>query len=217
MGKKITLTELCAQTGVLIEDSDLNDTNFPPVEESTLGRQLMVRTLMDHYSTEDILESICRAKVQGAAGPADIFDLLSTVAKENRSDYKTKIDFVAFGSPYIRYGKEYYPCLTIKDDKAVLTLEHNEQWKAGYVVKAKMTKDLTPEQVTKKSTRTYGQIDSESVNLVLENQIKDILSQTKVDSIVISGTDFNDSKERHKITISVDTTNGMIRIEKNPS
>lgn len=209
--KQITLTELCAQTGVLIEDSDLNDTNFPSVEESTLGRPLMMRVIMDQDDTEGAIESIRR---KGLAGPADIFDMVSSMEND---DLSGKIRYVAFGSSHLRDGKEYYPCLRIENKKAVLTLEHNTHWGSGWVVLAKSTKDLTREQAKKESTRTYGQTDSESVNLVLETQLKMTLSQTKVDSIVISGTDFNDNKERHKITISVNATNGMITIEKNPS
>jgi hypothetical protein len=131
--KKITLTELCAQVGVLIQDSDLNDTNFPSVDQSALNKPLIMRVLMDTDSTKDILKSIRRAK--GAVGPADIFDMVSSTEKDERSG---KISYVAFGSPHLRDGKEYYPCLRIKDNKAVLTLEHNNhRWRDGWVILAK--------------------------------------------------------------------------------
>jgi hypothetical protein len=128
--KKITLTELCAQIGVLIQDSDLNDTNFPSVDQSALGKPLIMRVLMDTESPEEILESINHKGV----GPADIFDMVSSIEKDERSG---KISYVAFGSPHIRDGKECYPCLTIKENKAILTLEHNTHWRDGWVILAK--------------------------------------------------------------------------------
>ena len=54
--------------------------------------------------------------------------------------------------------------------------------------------------------------DAENVTSVIEEEIKNILGSTRVYSIKITGTDFNDGRENHKISITVNSNN--IEIEK---
>ena len=54
--------------------------------------------------------------------------------------------------------------------------------------------------------------DSDNVTSVLEKEIKQILKDTRVHTIKITGSDFNDGKENHTITITV--SNNKIEIVK---
>lgn len=133
--KQITLTELCTQANIMIEDQDLNNTNFPQVNQSDLKKQVVWKVLMDTENIEYLLESIRNNKRLGG-GHANVFDLVSSFADDDRSG-KTNLKFIAFGSSYRRGNKEYYPCLILGNNKAVLTLEHNDTLRSGYVIVAR--------------------------------------------------------------------------------
>lgn len=59
----------------------------------------------------------------------------------------------------------------------------------------------------------YWWSDAENVTSVLEKEFKEILSGTRVSSIVINGSDFNDGRENHQIEIRV-TNNKIIVFKK---
>lgn len=59
----------------------------------------------------------------------------------------------------------------------------------------------------------YWWSDSENVTSVLEKELKKIFGGTRVSSIEIHGTDFNDGRESRKIKIEVDTNSNKIRIK----
>ena len=65
--KQITLTELCTQANIMIEDQDLNNTNFPQVNQSDLKKQVVWKVLMDTENIEYLLESIRNNKRLGGA------------------------------------------------------------------------------------------------------------------------------------------------------
>ena len=56
--------------------------------------------------------------------------------------------------------------------------------------------------------------DSKNVTDVLEKELKKIFGHTRINSIVITGTDFNDARERHKIEIKVKDLDNEIIITK---
>lgn len=56
--------------------------------------------------------------------------------------------------------------------------------------------------------------DTENVTSVLEEEFKNILGNTRVDSITITGTDFNDGRESRTIKIKVG--DNKIIIDDNP-
>lgn len=56
--------------------------------------------------------------------------------------------------------------------------------------------------------------DSENVTSILEEELKGIFGGTRVSSILITGTDFNDGRENRRIKI--DVCNNKITIDDNP-
>lgn len=56
--------------------------------------------------------------------------------------------------------------------------------------------------------------DAENVTSVLEKEFKNILGNTRVDSITITGTDFNDGRENR--TIKIEVGDNKIIIDENP-
>ena len=60
----------------------------------------------------------------------------------------------------------------------------------------------------------YWWSDAENVTSILEEELKKILGTTRISSIQIEGTDFNDGRENHKISITV--SDGKIVVEQKP-
>ncbi len=58
----------------------------------------------------------------------------------------------------------------------------------------------------------YWWSDAKNVIPVLEEEIKKVFGHTRIDSIVIRGTDFNDGREDHEIEIKVTTRPNLITI-----
>ncbi len=134
--KRISISALCSQKGVAIEDPDINDSNFPPVEESMVGKPVLTRLIMDTETTQEVLKSMDKTKA--AAGPADIFDLVSLVAPAPQEDHTSEgIKWIALGSSFDRKGKLCYPCLRYKEGKPVLSLACNTLWRDGHIFLAK--------------------------------------------------------------------------------
>ncbi|MEZ4103285.1 MAG: hypothetical protein R3B55_01855 [Candidatus Paceibacterota bacterium] len=49
---------------------------------------------------------------------------------------------------------------------------------------------------------------------ILEKELKEVLSSTRVGHIEIIGSDFNDGKQFHHIKITVDVSSNKITVEK---
>lgn len=59
----------------------------------------------------------------------------------------------------------------------------------------------------------YWWSDAKNVISILKKEFKKILSETRISSIVINGSDFNDGRQNRQIKISI--SNNKITVEKN--
>lgn len=60
----------------------------------------------------------------------------------------------------------------------------------------------------------YWWSDSQNVTRILEKELKEIISETQIRTIEISGNDFNDGRENRHIKITVDILTNKIEVEK---